>query len=258
MRPMNPTWRRHDWHRFIRHDAHRFLTPAGIAEEKRASEAVRAAHREAHEAAVAAEQEALEQGLLRLRRQLADLKFEVALRRIFHKYSPNQPRVPAGNPDGGQWTDDGGQGGRFRIAQLDGSITDADLPVYYKPGRHHEMPRGVYQKWELRPETRQVFDKATTGPVPPMMLRTTPDGVPQGHFWSGPRGAHFSYNEAVKELSDRFLQTNNIKPENMTPDHARSLLREIRESQDPRIRDYNGAIRSLQRLFRLRTGRGSE
>jgi hypothetical protein len=27
------------------------------------------------------------------------------------KYSPDQPRVPAGNPDGGQWTDAGGGGG---------------------------------------------------------------------------------------------------------------------------------------------------
>jgi hypothetical protein len=24
------------------------------------------------------------------------------------KFSPDQPRVPAGNPDGGQWTDGGG------------------------------------------------------------------------------------------------------------------------------------------------------
>jgi hypothetical protein len=26
------------------------------------------------------------------------------------KYSPDQPRVPAGNPDGGQWTSEGGGG----------------------------------------------------------------------------------------------------------------------------------------------------
>jgi hypothetical protein len=26
------------------------------------------------------------------------------------KFDPNQPRVPAGNPDGGQWTDAGGEG----------------------------------------------------------------------------------------------------------------------------------------------------
>jgi hypothetical protein len=27
---------------------------------------------------------------------------------LARKYSPDQPRVPAGNPDGGQWTDGGG------------------------------------------------------------------------------------------------------------------------------------------------------
>jgi hypothetical protein len=27
------------------------------------------------------------------------------------KYSPNQPRVPAGHPGGGQWTDGGSSGG---------------------------------------------------------------------------------------------------------------------------------------------------
>jgi len=30
---------------------------------------------------------------------------------LARKYDPNQPRVPAGSPDGGQWTDGGGGGG---------------------------------------------------------------------------------------------------------------------------------------------------
>jgi hypothetical protein len=93
-------WQRHDWQRFIRHDAHRFLTLAGIAEEKRAAEAEQAARREA-EAAAAAEHEAFYAEHLELRRQLADVKFELAFRRIFRKYSPDQPRVPAGSSDGG-------------------------------------------------------------------------------------------------------------------------------------------------------------
>lgn len=32
------------------------------------------------------------------------------LRSYVIKYSPDQPRVPAGNPDGGQWTNGGGSG----------------------------------------------------------------------------------------------------------------------------------------------------
>lgn len=37
----------------------------------------------------------------RLRQRLARPEYE--LRRFQQKYSPNQPRVPAGNPDGGRW-----------------------------------------------------------------------------------------------------------------------------------------------------------
>jgi hypothetical protein len=219
--------------------------------------------------------------LLRLKSELAALKAEIKFRRLLRTikaFNPNQPRVPAGVSEGGEWTTDGpstdvnqrndgirdGQStadqrtDRIRVAQLSGTVTDVDGTPYYKPGGHHEMPKGVFEKWELRPETRQVFDKATTGKVPQMFLRATPDGEPQGHFWDGPEGAHFAYNRAVKELSDQFLQTNNVRPENMTPDQARALLKDIRESQDPRIRDFNSTIRLLRRLFPLRTGRGTE
>jgi hypothetical protein len=54
---------------------------------------------------------------------------------------------------------------------------------------------------------------------------------------------------------------NNVDPtgKGMTPDQARSLLKAIEESQDPRIRNYNHAMRLLRRLFRLRIGpRGTE
>jgi hypothetical protein len=82
--------------------AHAVKRPAGIAQEKRAAEAEKAARREV-EAAAAAEQEAFYAEHLELRRQLADVKFELAFRRIFRKYSPDQPRVPAGSSEGGQW-----------------------------------------------------------------------------------------------------------------------------------------------------------
>ncbi len=48
-----------------------------------------------------------------IRRRLIRLQDETrSLRRLLaRKYNPNQPRVPAGNSDGGQWTDGGGGGG---------------------------------------------------------------------------------------------------------------------------------------------------
>lgn len=35
-------------------------------------------------------------------------KLEKLYEEIERKYRPDQARVPAGNPDGGQWTDEGG------------------------------------------------------------------------------------------------------------------------------------------------------
>ncbi len=48
-----------------------------------------------------------------LRRRLVSLKAQTRLLRheLARKYNPDQPRVPAGNADGGQWTSGGGGGG---------------------------------------------------------------------------------------------------------------------------------------------------
>jgi hypothetical protein len=202
-----------------------------------------------------------------IRCELASLRLELALLRVaaggrkaLH-HSNFQPRVPAGNPDGGQWTDGGGgtdggaTGGHVRVAQSSVTVTDADGQPYYRPGGHHEMPEGVHKNWNLRPETRKVFENSTTGKLRGARIRTTPEGVPRGNMWDR---AHRSYNTAVQELSDRFMKTNNLTPEAMTPDDARALLKEIRETNDPRIRNFNSNIRLLQRLFRIRVGRGAE
>jgi hypothetical protein len=71
----------------------------------------------------------------------------------------------------------------------------------------------------------------------------------KGRYWDGPEGAHRSYCAAVAELSDKFMGERKIIPERMTPDQARDLLKEIRESEDPRIRDFNRTMRMLRRSF---------
>ncbi len=57
---------------------------------------------------------AIEGGLLRLKWLAAATRFEIAMRRhdraLKANFNPNQPRVPRGNPDGGQWTSGGGNG----------------------------------------------------------------------------------------------------------------------------------------------------
>jgi hypothetical protein len=44
------------------------------------------------------------------------------------KYNADQPRVPAGQPDGGQWTDDGGGSHRDGLMRLAGEIPTNDTP----------------------------------------------------------------------------------------------------------------------------------
>lgn len=111
---------------------------------------------------------------------------------------------------------------------------------------HHELPQAIYKKLPLPEETRKVFDEATTGPIPS-----------RGHRWDS---AHRDYNEAVGELIENFMAKNNVRPEQMTPEQAESLLKAVRESPDPRIGNYNKGIRMLQFMYRLRTGtlRGNE
>jgi hypothetical protein len=74
-------------------------------------------------------------------------------------------------------------------------------------------------------------------------------------------GLHRQYNAATGELLKFFMEGNGIdgRPDLMTPDHARALLKLIAESQDPRILTYRNFIR-LMRLFpHLRAGgRGME
>jgi hypothetical protein len=181
---------------------------------------------------------------------------------------------PMGNVDVGDLTGSSDAGGLFDTGPDDTSIdgvdlaadfnrvgndgkpiTDIDGSAYYAPKGHHEMPEGVYSKWNLSPETAKVFDQSTTGELPKGRVPLDDEGVLRGHYWNGPRGEHGVYNEAVAELSEKFIRERNIIPETMTPDQARDLLKEIRESDDPRNRNYNRTIRMLRRVFRFRGGR---
>ncbi|MGP9811879.1 hypothetical protein ACTZWT_10245 [Rhodopseudomonas sp. NSM] len=140
MQPNATLWMRPDAERWIRPDVARFLAPGALPED--------------------------------------------VFPALDRKYNPNQPRVPKGNPDGGEWTL-GGLGARWsidltgvpsdlsgrpparvRLAQIGKLITDIFGLPYYEPGGHHEAARAMYTKWDLRPETRKVFDNSTTGKLP--------------------------------------------------------------------------------------------
>lgn len=197
--------------------------------------------------------------------------------RAYAQYLPerkdwqSQPRVPAGSREGGQWADGGdlngtqgglppeddlhppdGQPALVQLAQAGGTLTDAYGYPYYNPGGHHEVPEALLREWKAegaRPETLAVLNRGTTDTVPELSLRTNPSGESTRHVWNGALGRHGQYSEAVQTLSDQFLRKNNITVSEMTPDHARALLKEIRESNESRIRNYNAAIRTMRNLF---------
>src|SRR5262245_45621159 len=103
-------WRRHDAHLWVRPDAYRFMRQPGSPRSQTAAHSS-AAQLEYAEA-IAAEIKAIRD----LQYELEKIKIEIRHRRRLRLlrtkagYNPDQPRVPAGNPDGGQWTSDGGNG----------------------------------------------------------------------------------------------------------------------------------------------------
>lgn len=133
------------------------------------------------EAAFMAELQALRADHERVRIELADVKFALALRRIFHKYSPNQPRVPAGSREGGRWTRGGGEGAgggsrqpsqdttgstrRIHLAQLTSpaaTATDASpLPFSPdKPGWHdYRLGPNIACAAEFRCSREEMVDQ---------------------------------------------------------------------------------------------------
>ena len=107
-RPDGDRYLRHDAHRYLFPDADPSLLPAHLREQRPSDGKYKTAKppllAEERAAELRDEQTRLE--AIRIirdaQRELATLKHELALRR--KAYNPNQPRVPRGNPDGGQWT----------------------------------------------------------------------------------------------------------------------------------------------------------
>jgi hypothetical protein len=160
---------------------------------------------------------------------------EVPLALYQRKYSPDQPRVPAGSPEGGQWTS--GEGG---------AGSDSAQTTELSAAGHHYVPKGVYEKYPLPPETQAFFDDATTGPL-----------LDPSSNWFDKE--HRAYNDAIEEEFDHFLKTNNIDPAKMTPDQAGEFLDQVFRSGDSRIQGFNMrmTIREIRR-FILRRLRGTE
>jgi hypothetical protein len=208
---------------------------------------------------------AIESGLLRLQWLAAAAKFEVAMRRhelaLKAGFNPGQPR-----DDHGRWTDaGGGEGADSTPSPANGQglndprvISDATPDNNWKPDAqyaaneteksardrangHHYIPRAVYRNPELNlpSKTQKVFEEeGKTG-------RLFDDRTNRYN------ADHRVYNTAVQDEFRRFLTENNIHPERMTPDQARSFLGEVLESKDPRIRNFNMRIQIRELIQRV-------
>ena len=134
-------WIRHDWRLWIRHDIARWMKPGvdpadvipALARERARKQAAIERARAAEDAELAAEIEHERRALAAIAEEVKELNAEMARwrRRVAEgeaKYSPSQPRVPAGNPRGGQWADrSGGQGTVANPSQDTGQGTAASL-----------------------------------------------------------------------------------------------------------------------------------
>jgi hypothetical protein len=123
---------RHDWQRWIRPDFARWIKPGvdpadvipALALERAQKQAAQQRARAAEDAELAAFIAHQRRVLAVLKEEMNEVNAEMARRRRLAeqtKYSPSQRRVPAGNPRGGQWTDQNEGGGGFGGAAAEGA-----------------------------------------------------------------------------------------------------------------------------------------
>ena len=203
-------WQRHDWPRFIRHDAHRFAPPNTDECKSCAARLVQQRHIEEEQAARAAELRALHTSHLELRRQLADLKFELVWRRLCRKYgyNPAQPR-----DERGRWTDAGG-GTAGAGTSRESLTTD------------NQGANAVGATGDNPPQSRVRL----AGDPPPPLQRIHPDSTYERDAKAG-RSLHFWR----KQTTDNIV-------ESLKPGNKESLI----AHPDGRVKDGNTRLKVLQ------------
>jgi len=116
--------------------------------------------------------------------KVLEAKLQALDRAVKANFNPNQPRVPAGNPDGGQWTDDaGGSGGDsetsdVRVAQIrrgrrarpsDAEATHAELIV--RDVREAQAREAIRRVQEIEPGWRPTESVMAPESVPGQIRR---------------------------------------------------------------------------------------
>jgi hypothetical protein len=150
-------------------------------------------------------------------------------------YDPHQPRVPAGHPDGGQWTED------------EESLDDYGWVDVAGDG-HHWYARQFYRRYPFSRETRMVFRAGTSGPLTPeLWSRRRNEWIKHGRGYDR---LHREYDRAVDDLVNGYMRDRKISPQQMTPAQAREVIALIQKSTHPHIQTFVRNIRILRRHFR--------
>lgn len=146
---VHPAWIEHQRRRFMRPDAQRYWRPdADRLAPKETLKALgwqdpnetKAVSFSGSQPSSEHEDEAAETQRLQTLREIASLRVELAMLRLAAgkaNFNPNQPRVPAGNPDGGQWTTEGSAGRNDPRV-----ISDATPDDEWKPGAQYAQRFG--------------------------------------------------------------------------------------------------------------------
>jgi hypothetical protein len=118
---------------------------------------------------------------------------------LLAKYDPNQPRVPAGNSDGGQWTS-GGEGGE--------STTEDDDEGGM--GRRRE-PRRIFRlgKWLEIPSADKVLIQVAENRADQAIEKVRefdPEWKPKLGLWETVDGYILELNDHVKQAEARFVE----------------------------------------------------
>jgi hypothetical protein len=226
---VNPIWLEGQRQRWTRHDAHRFAPP--VPPKSFATRRLEQRQAEEEQAAIDAEWKSLYAEHLELRRQFAELKFELAWRRLCRKYgyNPNQPRRPRGDPEGpGRWvrvagsSNSRGRGG--------GSFPDAT------PAQQARLAVAEARAQEAIRRVQQL----------------DPNWRPSGSIRSGIEGAIREANDRAVEAQARFDQLRSAIGGNFGPalDRTSGPLAPLISRPDPSsLIDAYRSIHNMPDLF---------
>jgi hypothetical protein len=169
-------------------------------------------------------------------------------------YDPDQPRVPAGHPDGGQWTNKAEDGAeRINDPRIISDVVPDNLWIpgaEYVAG-HHWIAKHLFEKMPFSRETKKAFDAATSGSlVSRIWSRRRQEWLSHGRGWDRP---HRKYDDATEELILKYMKDRSLSFRDVTPAHVPEVVELIKKSPDPRIKPYVKMINTLHR-FRRRYG----